>query len=222
MGENQLSRLAVLKFVARFAERDPIRDVEPQFGIVGKGLDVMGVEIPAARIAAPLAGEVVTAEHVEAPPLVFQREPLPHAFGMLAVLVRMALLTAGCSLSSNNANLSSCFDGMGNTPALGRLTYPCSRHLLFGVVGVAHSLERGHSAAERRIRIIGRAAGLANSGKSIAAALIDMKVGTFDPVVARMAPLEALLNSLLVFLNGYADAFCSNLHYTRFASHANS
>ncbi len=222
MGENKISRLAVLQFVARLAERNAVRDVEPQFGIVGKGLDVMGVEIPAARIAAPLASEVVTAEHVEAPALVLHRKALVTALRQLAILERVTFLTAGRSLSRDNANLAACLDGMGNAKALGWLAFSCKRHLLLGIVSVAHTLKRGHSAAQRRIGIIGRTAGLADRGKSITATLIDVEAVTFNPAAASVAPLKALLNSLLVFLNGYADSFCSNLHCARFASHANS
>ena len=219
---NPWSRLAVLQFVARLAERNAVRDVESQFGVFGKGLDVMGVEIPAASIAAPLAGKVVTAEHIEAPSLVLHREALVTALRQLTVFVRVAFLTAGRSLTRGGAYLPSCFDGMRNTQALGWLTHPCLRHLLFGFVGVAHPLERGHSATERRVGIIGSAARFADRGESISTAPVDMKTVTFDPTAASVAPLKALLNSLLVFLYGYADSFCSDLHCACFASHVSS
>ena len=222
MGENQMLRLAVLQFVARLAERNAVRDVESQFGVFGKGLDVMGVEIPAARIAAPLAGEVVTAVHVEAPPLVLHRKALSSSFGGLAIPVRMALLAAGRSLASDYADLPSRFDAMGNTQAIGWLAFSRKRHPSLCIVSVAHTLKRGHSAAQRRIGIIGRTAGLADRGKSITATLIDVEAVTFNPAAASVAPLKALLNSLLVFLNGYADSFCSSLRCACFASHTNS
>ena len=222
MGENRLSSLAVLLLVARLAERNSVRHVESQFGVVGEGLDVMGVKIPAASIAAPLAGKVVTAEHVEAPSLVFSREANTTALCGFAILVVGARWTRQGSIASDNADLLARLDGVGDSQSLGWLASFGVRHLLLGIVRVMHPLERGHSAAQGGERIFGRTAGLADSDESVSAALVDMEAVTFNPAAARIAPLKALLNSLLVFLNGYADSFCSSLRCACFASHTNS
>ena len=222
MGENQMLRLAVLQFVARLAERNAVRDVESQFRVVGKGLDVMGVKIPAARIAAPLASEVVAAEHVETPSLVLQRDPLPHAFGVLAIFVTMARITAWRALSYDGADFASSLDRVPDTRALGWLAYSRERHFLFRFVSVVLPFEGGNSATERRIRIIGRTAGLADRSKAIPPASVNAKAIAFNPTAAGVAPLKALLNSSLVFFHAYTDALCGNLHCTRFASHINS
>lgn len=140
---NQWSHLTVLLFVAYLAQCDPVRDIEPQFGVVGKWLDVMGVKIPATRIAAPLASEVVTAEHVKAPSLVLHRKALVTALRQLAVFVRVAFLTARRSLTSYGANLPSglycvLFADAVRWAILGRFT-----HLLSGFFTHLFPLHRG-------------------------------------------------------------------------------
>ena len=61
------------KFVAAFTQGDAVIQDKPQFWMIRKRLDVMGVQVPAPRIAAVLARKLVPPVNSPAPSLILGR-----------------------------------------------------------------------------------------------------------------------------------------------------
>ena len=75
--------------MALVAKGNTIAHLEPKFGKVGKGLDVMGAKIPATSVTTFLAAKVIAQEYIIAPSFVLLRKALVTTVSKLAIFVAM-------------------------------------------------------------------------------------------------------------------------------------
>lgn len=212
-------RLAVSRLVTLLAKCDAVRGVEAEFGELCERLDVVGVQVAAARIATFLAGEVITAEHIETPSLVREGESQTPTLRRFAVFVSRTSCAAWGAFPGNDANLAPRFDSVLDALALGWLSVFGNRHHALCFVGVTLSLESGYATTQGSVGIVSSTARLADGRQTVTAAIVSMESVALDPLAAGVTPLVTLLDALLVFLHGYADTLRRYFDCTDFATH---
>lgn len=135
---------AMPKFMTWLAQGDPVIQDKPQFWMICKRLDVMGVQVPAPRIAAVLARKLVPPIHSPAPRLILGRAAFIQRAGLRPALPgvvrwsphhRTALLLGG-------PDLGDCLGRVPFPEAVGVPAGTVTDRALVGL-GMRPALERG-------------------------------------------------------------------------------
>lgn len=183
-------------------EGNSVGDVKPQVFMIGKCLDVMGMQIAATAVTTPLANKSVSSENIEAPTFVLGAVTQSETFNALPIDVPKGVGTASRRYSKRGAYLRSRFQRVRLSEAI-FVTEPFSANQLLGRSGVPLALECRYSAL-CRYALLHPSAGGATPVQSIISGSVPPKIGNDFPSFAFGASTFPGFDSSHVSLEGHA------------------
>lgn len=205
--------LEMFQFVTGMAKGFAVGNLKSKFGVIGKGLYMMGAKITTAIISAILASVIVSGKNGFAPILILGFAAVAFAPLCQAALVCGVLFASRGAFSCNSADFSAGFRGVLFAQTL-LISLSGRAHFLLGVFRVCFPPKGRRPSARRGIRIVNTPTILAGRSTTVGPAVINVEFNYPFPSAAPAAMLFAVGDTLRVLIGGDSDTACRNSQST--------
>lgn len=211
--QNLWSHDCMVGFVARLTKSQTIINLKPEARKLGKGFDMVSIQIAAFFIPTFLAGEFIPTKYIKTPTLIITAKSLISALTNLSVFIGMALVSFGTAFAQDHAYFFSYLQRVPFTFHRGFPTLSTFRQKLFSFLRMALALKRAYSAFMGLVRPIYPCAFVTFCSKTITSAIIYVKRFSGLPLLTGCTPLFGLY-STDVLIKIHTNPRSRNLLYT--------
>src|ERR1700756_1562702 len=117
------------KPMASHAQCHAVPNVKSQIRVLGKGADMVSIQVAACVVSAVAAGKSIAVEYVISPTLQIWRKSLAPAFQAFSIDIARSIFTAGRAFASYSANFGARFQRMFFTDPIARSRLSRRAHL---------------------------------------------------------------------------------------------